>query len=133
MADPIGLLKDISQVIKKFNDVELMKQVIDLTQAVHDERQEKMRLSGELAAAKEQLTFKNKLKLKQFGQSHYYVLEGEDIPYCPVCYGKNQALIPLSAAIERVGGFGRVCPNCKNLFVEDSSRHASMSLRTQRM
>ncbi len=118
MADPIGLLKDVAQVVKKFNDLELMKQVVDLQMAVFEQEQEKLRLSKELAAAKEQLDIKNKLKLKQFGDVHYYVIEGEGIAYCPTCYGTKTHLIPLPAGEPWSGGFRRICPACKTFFYE---------------
>ena len=132
MADTLSLLKDFLQSIKKYNDVELMHKGMELQMAVFDQQQENVNLGQELATAREQLAFRNKLRLKQFGETNYYVIEGEDIPYCSVCYGKNQVLIPLGTASVRIGGFGRECQNCKNLFVEDTSRRASMTLRPER-
>jgi hypothetical protein len=118
MPDPITLVKDISQVVKKFNDLELMKQIVDLQTAVFDQQQEILKLSKELASTKEQLELKNKLKLKKFGDVRYYVLDGEEVPYCPVCYGKERQLIPLPEGENFSQGFRRICPSCKNIFYE---------------
>ena len=78
--------------------------------------QENLTLRVELASAKEQL--EKRPKLKPFGDVHYYVFDGEDIPYCPVCYGTKDNIIPLPAGEEWNGGFRRHCPACKNLFYE---------------
>ena len=61
---------------------------------------------------------KHELKLKSFGDVHYFVREGEEIPYCPACYGTKNHLIPLPAGQNWSGGFRRQCPACKNFFYE---------------
>lgn len=130
MANPNELMRDVLESLKKYNDFELMNKAMALQMEVLEQDRKIILLNQELAAARLEQT--NKLKLTPFGETHYYVIEGQDTAYCAVCYGKSQTLIPLPAAREKVGGFGRVCPNCKNLFVEDSSRHASISLNVVR-
>jgi hypothetical protein len=78
--------------------------------------QENLTLKVELASVKEQL--EKKPKLKPFGEVHYYVVEGENIAYCPVCYGTKNNLIPLPSGESWSGGFRRHCPACKTLFYE---------------
>lgn len=126
MADPNELMKDLVESLKRYNDFELMNKAMALQMAIFEQDRKIILLNQELAAARlEQI---NKMKLKQFGETYYYVIEGEDTAYCAVCYGKNQTLIPLPAPREKVEGFGRVCPNCKGVFVEDPSRHASITI-----
>jgi hypothetical protein len=79
--------------------------------------QENLALKAELASTKEKLETR-KPKPQQFGDVHYYVIEGENIPYCPVCYGKHGNLIPLPAGESWSGGFRRHCPACNNFFYE---------------
>lgn len=119
MTDPTRILRDLLDSVKKYRDVDLTNKAIEIHTVTFDLQQENLKLSKELAIAKEQLELRNKLKLKQFGDVHHYILGDEGIAYCPVCYGKNQALIPLPAAGEKVGGFGRVCHSCKNFFIEN--------------
>jgi hypothetical protein len=128
MADPIGLLKDFSQLLKKFNDRELMQKIVDLQTAVMEQQQENFRLTQELVAAREQLELKNKLKPKEFGEVRYFVFEGEDIPYCPVCYGKNKERIPLPAGQEWNGGFRRICSSCNKTFYEKPMQRPGVSV-----
>lgn len=78
--------------------------------------QENVTLKAELASAKDQL--EKKPKLKPYGDVHYYVVEGENIPYCPTCYGTKGHLIPLPAGESWSGGFRRHCPACHALYYE---------------
>lgn len=125
MSNPNELVKDVMESLKKYNDFELMNKAMALQMAILEQDRKIILLNQELAAARLEQT--NKLKLKQFGETYYRVIEGQEIAYCAICYGKSQILIPLSAAGEKVGGFGRVCPNCKGFFVEDSSRDSSVA------
>jgi hypothetical protein len=60
----------------------------------------------------------DKLKPRPFGAATYYAREGEDIPYCPTCYGAKGHEIPLPAGEDWEGGFRRRCPACRNFFYE---------------
>jgi regulator of replication initiation timing len=122
MADALGLVKDISQVVKNLNNLELLKQIIDLQTAVFEHQQENLRLSRELMDARERLDTKDKLKLKRFGDVHYFVVEGEDVQYCSPCYATKKQLVPLPNGEPWNGGFRRVCPACKNIFYERPMR-----------
>ncbi len=47
--DPISTLKDISTLVKKYNDIELMKQIVDLHTQVFELQQDNLRLNKELS------------------------------------------------------------------------------------
>jgi len=78
--------------------------------------EENVALKIELASVNEQL--EKRPKLKPFGDVHYYVVEGENIPYCPTCFGTKNQLIPLPAGESFSGGFRRQCPACHTFYYE---------------
>lgn len=100
----VATVKHLAQAISHAEDIESIT------------LQENMALKVELAAATEQL--RKKPKLKPFGEVHYYVVEGEGIPYCPTCFGTKQQLIPLPAGESFGGGFRRACPVCHTFYYE---------------
>jgi hypothetical protein len=55
MADPIGTIKNISELIKKYNDLELMKQIVSLQTEVFDLQTENLALKKEIAGLNERV------------------------------------------------------------------------------
>lgn len=100
----VATVKQLAQNIPRAEDIET---VIS---------QENLTLKVKLASAKEQL--EKKPKLKPFGDVHYCVVEGENIPYCPTCYGTKSHLIPLPAGESWSGGFRRQYPACHTFYYE---------------
>lgn len=122
------LLEGVGQMLHKplQNTASYVKHVATVEQLAREIRhaedieaatlQEKLTLKAELASVKDQL--EKKPKLKPFGDVHYYVVEGENIPYCPTCYGTKGHFIPLPAGESWSGGFRRHCPACHTLYYE---------------
>jgi hypothetical protein len=122
------LLEGVGEKLHKplQNTASYMKHVVAVTQLSREiprteditaaTSQENVTLKAELASVKDQL--EKKPKLKPYGDVHYYVVEGENIPYCPTCYGTKGHLIPLAAGESWNGGFRRYCPACHALYYE---------------
>jgi hypothetical protein len=111
-------VKNISKMVKQYNDLELNQQIIDLTQQALDLVNENARLTAE----------NEELRKKRDIESHiirheqpFITLEGENenIRYCATCWGKLGTLIQLRCS-ENTGGFE--CPEChtEGIFNQDA-------------
>ncbi|HEY1939379.1 MAG TPA: toll/interleukin-1 receptor domain-containing protein [Candidatus Angelobacter sp.] len=109
-------LQNTASYIKRIATVEQLAREIHAADIKAAISQENLMLKAELASAKDQL--EKKPKLKPYGNVHYYVVEGEDIPYCPTCFGTRGHLIPLPAGGSWNGGFRRQCPACHTFYYE---------------
>jgi hypothetical protein len=112
MADPIGTMKNIAELIKKYNDLELMKQIVSLQTEVFD-------LQTENLALKKQLTERGEReKMKRTEPHGYYYEEGNDVPHCPKCWEKDEKAITLPAPRDSGSYQGRTCRVCNHYYKE---------------
>jgi hypothetical protein len=108
--DPIGIAKSVMEAVKKYNDVPLMQQVIELQSAVLDLQREKFELLQALSAAKLKLSTRESVTKK--GQ--YFYKAGDDDPLCPICWSKDEKMVFLPPAREWNGGIRRDCNACQS-------------------
>ncbi len=87
-------VKNISKIVKQYNDLELNQQIIDLTQQALDLINENVRLTQE----NEELKRANDLESKIERHDKPFVTISDDdksIKYCATCWGKDKQLIQL--------------------------------------
>jgi hypothetical protein len=113
--DIINAAKEVYNAVQKYNDVPLMKQVVELQQAVLD-------LQAELVEAKKQLSdalAKLDVRHSIHKRGEYFYKGGDEEPLCPKCWQQNDKLVYLSAVKSNpsYAAFRR-CVVCKELFVE---------------
>lgn len=112
MADPISTIKNISEIVKKYNDLELMKKIVELQTEVFD-------LQMENLALKKQVTSMDEREKMTRREPHgYYYKEGEEVPHCPRCWENDGKAITLPALTDYVVGPGRICRVCKHHYTE---------------
>lgn len=116
--DPIATLKQIAELVKKYNDLELTKRIVDLQNQVFDVQQERLELAKELADLKAQLDLRQKMHMR--GPDNYYFAEGDDVPFCPVCWERDHNAIHLSPSYESpyTGSITRTCRVCRQEYFE---------------
>lgn len=86
-------VKNISKIVKQYNDLELNQQIIDLTQQALDLLNENVRLTQE----NEKLKRANDLESRIIMHKENYITlkdDTEEIHYCPNCWGLTHKLIP---------------------------------------
>jgi len=84
MADPVGTLKNISELIKKYNDLELMKQIVALQTEVFELQTESLALKKQIIALNER---EKMTRREPYG---YYYKEDEEVPHCPKCWENEE-------------------------------------------
>ena len=80
--DYIAAFKEIKDIVKKFNDLELNRKILNLEGEVIELTRANRVLSKENDDLKESLCFKEKLIYRK----PLYFAEGDDQPYCPKCW-----------------------------------------------
>jgi hypothetical protein len=113
MADPISTIKSISEVIKKYNDIDLMHQIVELQTEVFD-------LQKEVLALRKQLEDRTKMQMK--GPHGYFFQDGDDVPFCPRCWENDGKAIHLPNPADYFVGRGRICRVCKSQYTEVPSQ-----------
>lgn len=107
--------KDIAKLIKKYDDAELYKKIIDLRDEIFELRENNLKLKGKIKALKEEKKINEKII---FEKPYYWLKDGakKDGPYCQKCFDDNKKLIRLQ---ERKNGHW-YCLVCKNGVVDSS-------------
>lgn len=113
-------VKNISKIVRQYNDLELNQQIIDLTQQALDLINENVRLTQE----NEELKKANDLESRIIRHPENFITlkdEPEDIRYCAVCWGNENKLIQLNNYDTEYCQF--ICIKCKNKGIYDITQY----------
>ena len=100
----IEILRDIVELAKKTNNLELTKKVVELEEQINTLSREKRTIEGQVAELQSTLSFSKVLSFK----TPFFYAEGEPVPYCPNCWEGNRKSIHL---VEATKGWYK-CPHC---------------------
>jgi len=98
----IDNVKDITKLIKKYDDIELYKKIIDLHDEILELRENNLKLKGKIKSLKEEKKIDEIIVFEK--------------PYCQKCFDDNKKLIRLQ---ERKNGHW-YCLVCKNGVIDSS-------------
>jgi len=113
--DPLANLKEISNIIKKYNDLELMKRIVDLQTEVFELQTKNLDLKQQLGSRE---------SVKRTGPHGFYFQDGDPDPLCPKCWEKDEKMIHLGNSRPWSGGIRRDCHVCNQTFWEKPMHHA---------
>ncbi len=96
-------VKNISKIVRQYNDLELNQQIIDLTQQALDLINENVRLTQENEELKKANDLESRIvrhsNVDKYDYKEYpYITlsdDSENIRYCAVCWGRDKKLIQL--------------------------------------
>lgn len=90
----IDRAKDVAELIKKYNDVELYSKIIDLRDEIFELKEDNLKLKEKIKALEEEKKINGKMV---YESPFYWWKDGEkkDGPYCQKCYDHNKELIRL--------------------------------------
>jgi hypothetical protein len=106
-------VKEVADLIKKFNDIELNRRILHLENEVLDLSRDKRRAEERIEELERALRFRQELTFKS---PFYYV--GEDpAPYCPGCWDSRRTAVHLHRArLPFPIGDCMECPSCKHTY-----------------
>jgi hypothetical protein len=128
--DPISTIKDISALVKKYNDLELMKQIIDLQNEVFELQQNNLRLQKELSDLQRSTEAENAMVSRP--PLNYYYRDGDTVPFCPTCWEHSKKQIHLPPSEPWNGGIRRDCRVCKQTYWEQPLHSVPQPIRVTR-
>ncbi len=107
-------LKEIADLIRKYNDSELDKKISELERELVELTLQIGSLEEENEELKRTLSLIKKMGFKK----PFYYQEGDPIPFCPRCWEKEKRPVHLLGPIKVGTGLRYGCPHCKEFFVE---------------
>jgi regulator of replication initiation timing len=99
MSAIIETTKVVVELAKKGVTIELQEKIVQLREEALELQEENLKLKTENIALKKKEELQEKVK---FNRKVYY-REGDEVPFCPYCYEKNQLLIHLKFQNEDIG------------------------------
>jgi hypothetical protein len=105
-------VKEVADLIRKFNDIDLNRRILNLETEVIDLTRDKRRADERIEVLEKTLKLQKELKFK----APFYWSEGDATPHCPACWeARLVAVHVVNSAV--VGGHRHLrCPACKESF-----------------
>lgn len=106
-------IKEVADLVKKFNDIDLNRRILALENEVLDLSREKRRLEERTEELERTLRLQQEIAFDE----PYCWLTGDSIPFCPACWEDKHKAVHLVFSFDN----GRVarhdCPVCKHGYV----------------
>ncbi len=104
-------MKDVAELVKKFNDIELNRHILNLENEVLDLSRDKRRLEEKVEELERTLRLRRELHFFE----PFYWAKGDATPYCPSCWeAKTSAVHLLFGHDSTDGSSAWKCPSCKH-------------------
>ena len=116
-------VREVADRIRKFNDIEWNRKIVDLEGEILDLIRDKRRLETRVEDLEDTLAFKQKLVFKE----PFVWLEGDATPYCPSCWEANHKAVHVVLVYDDEDSTGRDCPNCKHRYIIRKRARQEMS------
>jgi hypothetical protein len=125
---PLNTLKQIRRIIIRTNDRDLTKLIFDLQKEYFALESEHLKLNAKFAKLEREMDLRRKMHMCP--PSYYYFQDGDDVPYCPVCWESAKKAVHLRTQSHGDGGTRRECLVCKQRFWEkDNGKRAIAASR----
>jgi len=106
-------VKEFSEFVKKFNDIELNRRILKLEGEVLDLSRDKRRAEEKVEELERALKFSKELKFK----TPFYWAEGDNNPYCPGCWDSKHLAVHVTDSWDPVRYNHKECPGCKHHYI----------------
>jgi hypothetical protein len=115
-------IKEVADLVKKFNNIELDWRILKLEEEVLDRSCEKRRVEEKAEELERALKIRSELTFRE--NQYYLICDGkEDCPYCSLCWHRERKLIRMHDS----SMLGVVCPGAAKT---DSLRSEGSPTRT---
>jgi hypothetical protein len=107
-------MKDVADLVKKFNDIELNRRILNLENEVLDLSRDKRRAEERVEELERALKFSKELVLRD----GFYWIEGDDTPFCTACWDAKRLAIRIKRLPLPVHHHRFQCPHCETLYAQ---------------
>lgn len=105
--------KDIAKLVRDVGNMELYQKIIDLQAEIVELSNEKYSVDKELSELKRSIDLEKSMVYKK----PFYMRDGDDQPFCPICWEtKNIATHLEGAKYSQYAGKYYFCKHCTNKF-----------------
>jgi hypothetical protein len=105
-------IKEVADLVKKFNDIELNRRILNLENEVIDLSRDKRRAEDKVEELEKALKFKGELTFRD----PYYFVEGDPSAYCPGCWDSKRMAVHIVTIKEPLKYDQQQCPSCKHFY-----------------
>ncbi len=105
-------MKELADFVKRFNDIELNRRILNLENEVLDLSREKRRADERVEELQRTLRFNKELVFKR----PYYWLEGDNTPFCASCWESKRMAVHVVDTFDPVRHEHKECPTCKQKY-----------------
>lgn len=102
-------MKEVADFVKKFNDIELNRRILNLENEVLDLSRDKRRAEERVEQLERALKFSKELVLKD----GFYWANGDRTPFCTARWDAKRMAIHVKRLVLQERGNRYECPNCK--------------------
>jgi len=121
-------IKEVADLVKKFNDIELNRRILTLENEVLDLSREKRRAEEKI----EELERTLKLRKELYFYEPFYWTMGDTIPYCPSCWESKTITVHVVFGHDRPDGSMWHCPSCKHSYYPKAFRRSLIASAARR-
>lgn len=105
-------MKDVADLVKKFNDIELNRRILNLENEVLDLSRDKRRAEEKVEELERALKFSRELVLRD----GLYWVEGDSTGFCTACWDAKRLAVHVKRLPLPLEHCRYQCPHCKGLF-----------------
>lgn len=110
-------VKEVADLIRKFNDINLNRRILDLENEVLDLSRDKRRAEEKAEELERLLQLEEKLT---FGAPFYW-LEKDKTPYCPSCWEDKHKAVHVVFVFDNERNARFDCPTCSRMYMLTSA------------
>ena len=107
----ISNAKEIADLIKKLDDVELYRKIIELEGEIIEVTREKHTLDERVQELTNTLNIKENMTFRQ----PFYYQEGDNVPFCPRCWETDNKSVHVVNGGQFHAGTRHTCPSCNTI------------------
>lgn len=108
--------KEVANAVHEIKNLELYSKVLDLNRGIMDLIEDNRKLHAENVELNQKLQLREKMIFKE----PFYFQDGDETPFCSVCWEDKKSAIHLKFVDQRSDGRQWNCPACHNDFLDRS-------------
>jgi DNA repair exonuclease SbcCD ATPase subunit len=116
-------IKEVADLVKKFNDIELNRRILTLENEVLDLSRDKRRLEEKTEELERVLNLQREIVFDE----PYFWLKGDPTPFCPACWERKRKAVHLAALFDNGKHARHDCPVCKHEYVINAATWHNVS------
>ena len=113
----IANAKEIAELVKKLDDVELYRKIIELEGEIIELTREKHALELRVEELNKSLQTTSQMSFRE----PFYYVEGDSVPFCPKCWEVDKISVHLFYEEHFKGETKYVCHHCHSIFWHNSN------------